>query len=155
MDQKYFPSEVLEYKFAEVNGNQGLLGSIYNMQGVKGDNNAELVMTLRSFDKFIDSDSGSFTAENIRNQDLLKRAIRHDISEGELGELRKAMGKVFIELGEIYGLPILVWSYAGAEPASTNVLYLDKSSNIVFTLGFVEENLNYQPYFVDWAKKAC
>ena len=135
MDQKYFPSEVLEYKFAEVNGNQGLLGSIYNMQGVKGDNNAELVMTLRSFDKFID--------------------IRHDISEGELGELRKAMGKVFIELGEIYGLPILVWSYAGAEPASTNVLYLDKSSNIVFTLGFVEENLNYQPYFVDWAKKAC
>lgn len=154
MDQKYFPSAILEYKFSGTAGDQDVLGSTYNEKGIKGDQNAELVLTLRPYDKlYVDSDS--YSAENIRNQNLTKKALRHEATDEELSELRRAMDKVFIGSEEISGLPVLIFSYPNAEPASTNVQYLDKASGVVFTLGLVKENLNYQPYFEDWAKKVC
>ena len=151
IDQKFFPSTIREYKLDNLKSDRGQIGALY-----KSESNA-MWLSIGIGPESNYFGSGNISEENLKNQEILKKAWRGEGSQDELKSLGKKSGDSSFRIDEVDGLNVVVLDYSaqveGGPPL--NVGFTDKKSSLHFNMGFFEKSANYKDYIIAWKKSVC
>src|SRR3989344_2995872 len=128
VDQKFFPSTIREYKLDNLKSDRGQIGALY-----KSDSNA-MWLSIGIGPESNYFCSGNISEENLKNQEILKKAWRGEGSQDELKSLGKKSGDSSFRIDEVDGLNVVVLDYSaqveGGPPL--NVGFTDKKNSLHF-----------------------
>ena len=151
IDQKFFPSTIREYKLDNLKSDRGQIGALY-----KSESNA-MWLSIGIGPESNYFGSGNISEENLKNQEILKKAWRGEGSQDELKSLGKKSGDSSFRIDEVDGLNVVVLDYSaqveGGPPL--NVGFTDKKNSLHFNMGFFEKSANYKDYIIAWKESVC
>lgn len=159
VEDRFFPSAILEYKFQEKATNEGSLGVSYS-------NGQEATDSLKISDeiwvRLVKEDnlfpSTDLSEENIKNQTAYKKALRNEMSGEEFKEFEKTWKEktLIVRRESIVGIPVVVFDWqTNVEGTPFFIQYTERETKTAFFMGFGKKVGNYQTYFENWHRQVC